>query len=240
MTASPAPEGTSETLGVLAKLLLGVAIFSAVIGGYFLLLAARSHQPLPDDQVSNGRCIVWLVGSSSIRRWSSAPAQLAGWQVHNRGVEGARLPQLMNRLSSTPIDHSPAAIVLYAGENDLFDGASEVTVAKQLEQLAATLQKRAPQAKIFLASMKPSPTRWNNRRAQVSVDGRLRSFAQANANIYFVDAGEVLLVNGKPGPFYKEDGIHLSPQGYRRWGNQISQHLNINFSDSTDHCADGG
>ncbi len=240
MTASPATQGISETLGVLAKLLLSVAIFSAVIGGYFLLLAARSHQPLPDDQVSNGRCIVWLVGSSSIRRWSSAPGQLAGWQVHNRGVEGARLPQLLNRLSSTPIDHSPTAIVLYAGENDLFDGTSEVTVAKQLEQLAITLRKRAPQTKIFLASMKPSPTRWNNRRAQLGVDGRLRSFAQANVNIDFIDAGQVLLINGKPGPFYKEDGVHLSRRGYHRWGNKISQHLNFNFNNSADHCADGG
>lgn len=154
-----------------------------------LNVSERTHEPLPDAQISSGRCVLWLVGSSSVHRWTSADTQLESWQIHNRGIEAARLPELQQRVIRTAQDVAPAAIVLYAGENDLADGVAEASVASGLEKLAVTLALQAPEAIIFLVSMKPSPNRWGNRLAQLAVDARLRRFTATRRNMKFVDAG---------------------------------------------------
>lgn len=225
-------------LAASAKLLFGVAVFATTVGAYtYLADTARMHMPLPDEKKSAGRCTIWLVGSSSIYRWKSAAADLDGWQVRNRGIEGARLPELQQRLDLTTEMGLPSAIIFYAGENDLADGVGAPVVLDHLEHLATTLMRRAPSAKLFIVSMKPSPTRWANRPAQLAVDEGLRRFVRRGANIELIEAGDLLLSGGKPGDFYREDGIHLSPAGYARWGGEIERRMNARMRDRSDHCA---
>ncbi|SEJ89365.1 Lysophospholipase L1 [Sphingomonas sp. OV641] len=233
--SSPEP---ASILGTLAKLLFGLLVFSVITGTFlFFRFPDRTREPLPDAQVSNGRCVLWLVGSSSIHRWASAQTQLGSWQIHNRGIEGARLPELQQRVLLTAKEMAPTAIILYAGENDLADGVADAPVASRLEKLAGTLAQQAPKATILLVSMKPSPTRWSNRQAQIAVDARLRRFVAARANMEFVDAGQTLLNGGTPGPFYMDDGIHLSSAGYRVWGDEIERHLDRSFDLSSERCS---
>lgn len=209
-----------------------MAVFSAITGTFLMLnIAKRPLEPLPDAQISSGRCVVWLVGSSSVHRWTSADTQLESWQIHNRGIEAARLPELQQRVMLSSKDAAPAAIVLYAGENDIADGVAETSVASQLEKLAVALELQAPKAVILLVSMKPSPSRWSNRPAQLAVDARLRRFTATRPNMKFVDAGGTLLIGGTPGPFYIDDGVHLSPAGYEVWGDEIERQLDRSFNE---------
>lgn len=230
------PELRSK-LGTLAKLIFGLAVFSVITGTFLMLnVSERTHEPLPDAQISSGRCVLWLVGSSSVHRWTSADTQLESWQIHNRGIEAARLPELQQRVIRTAQDVAPAAIVLYAGENDLADGVAEASVASGLEKLAVTLALQAPEAIILLVSMKPSPNRWGNRLAQLAVDARLRRFTATRRNMKFVDAGRTLLIGSAPGPFYIADGIHLSPAGYEVWGDEIERQLDQSFNANSERC----
>lgn len=223
--------------GTLAKLLFGVIVFGTTIGAYtYLSDAARMHSPLPDDKVLDGGCAVWLIGSSSIHRWETAEADLNGWQVHNRGIEGARLPELQKRLDLTKSGAEPTAIILYAGENDLSDAVAAPIVLAHLKQIAATLIQHAPRAKLFLVSMKPSPARWNDRSAQLAVNAGLEQIARLHPNIYTIEAGDLLLTGGKPGAFYRDDGIHLSQAGYTRWGGEIERQLNAQVRRRSEQC----
>lgn len=215
-----------EVEATVGKLALAAGVFVAIIAGYFFLTSwQHGHSPLPGRIAVGGRCTVWLVGSSSMRRWNSAERDLAGWTVYNRGIEGARLPELALRLGRTGSEPAPAAIVLYAGENDIADGADPATVSRGLVGLAQALRTRAPDSVLLLVSMKPSPTRWPNRPAQIAVDAAMRRFAASQPRTAFVPAGERLLVGARPGDFYHEDGIHLVEEGYRQWSRPIATDL---------------
>ena len=51
-----------------------------------------------------------------------------GWQVLNRGVNGERSDQIRARASiATCIDAAPAAVVIIAGVNDVYQGAPAST-----------------------------------------------------------------------------------------------------------------
>jgi lysophospholipase L1-like esterase len=227
-----------QVAGTIAKLLFAVAVFGTTVGAYFFATnTARMHSPLPDHKESGGSCIVWLVGSSSIHRWKTAVTDLDGWQVHNRGIEGARLPELKQRLDLTRTGGTPSAIIFYAGENDLADAVGVPEVLDHLEQVATALVRHKPKAKVFLVSMKPSPARWNDRPAQLAVNEGLKQFARSQPNIYLVEAGDLLLTEGKPGNFFNSDGIHLSPQGYARWGGEIERQLNTRLDNRSGKCA---
>lgn len=220
-----------------AKLLFAAGVFFAMVGGYFYLTTtARLRMPLPDKRVSNGRCVLWLVGSSSMHRWKTAGVDLGGWQVHNRGVEGARLPELQQRLALNEAAAQPDAILLYAGENDLADEESVTVVLANLKGVAATLVRDTPDAKLFIISMKPSPGRWANRPAQVALNAGLHQFAHGRSGTSVIDAGDLLLTDGQPGNYYQEDGIHLSSAGYARWGSEIERQLNVGFKGLPTRC----
>ncbi|WP_185209657.1 GDSL-type esterase/lipase family protein [Sphingomonas sp. NBWT7] len=209
-------------MATLGKLALAGGVFIAIITGYFLFTTwQHGHAPLPGRIATGGRCTVWLVGSSSMHRWENAERDLAGWTVYNRGIEGARLSELTLRLTKTRGEPAPAAIVLYAGENDIADGADPKEVARELADLAKALRVRAPGSALLIVSMKPSPTRWRNRPAQLAVDAAMSRFAAGMPRTAFVAAGERLLVDGRPGNFYRDDGVHLMEQGYRRWSTPI-------------------
>ncbi|WP_085810337.1 GDSL-type esterase/lipase family protein [Sphingomonas sp. TZW2008] len=215
-----------EIAATVGKLALAAGVFVAIIAGYFFFISwQHGHSPLPGRIAAGGRCTVWLVGSSSLHRWDSAERDLAGWTVYNRGIEGARLPELALRLGRTGGEPAPAAIVLYAGENDIADGTDPAAVSRGLVGLAKALRARAPDSMLLIVSMKPSPTRWLNRPAQLAVDAAMRRFAASQPRTAFVPAGEQLLVGARPGNFYHEDGIHLVEEGYRRWSRPIATGL---------------
>ena len=44
-------------------------------------------------------------------------------------------------------------------------------------------------------------------------------------DIGFVDVAPSLLIGGRPGPYYVEDGIHLNEAGYRTWGGAVRRAL---------------
>jgi hypothetical protein len=57
-------------------------------------------------------------GSSSIRRWKTLSQDFVGYPVVNCGFGGSRLSDCVRYLSRLVLRLKPAAVVLYAGDND--------------------------------------------------------------------------------------------------------------------------
>lgn len=226
MTTRGASSVVQRSGRVLGKVLVAVIVFTVIVAGYSYGSAyVRRYFPLPDEGPGGAGCPVWLVGSSSMHRWTGAARDLPGWSVHNRGIEGARLGELIDRLGRTTPSPAPAAIVFYAGENDLAAGEPAEAVSRDVTRMVDGLRRIAPDAPLYLVSMKPSPTRWQTRAAQLAVDADSRRLARRLPNTHFVEAGRLLLVAGRPGDFYGADGIHLSSAGYTVWGAEVARHL---------------
>jgi lysophospholipase L1-like esterase len=56
------------------------------------------------------------------------------------------------------------------------------------------------------------------RGAQLEDDRLVAQAIAKRPGTAFVPAGAQLLVDGAPGPYYREDGIHLDERGYAVWG----------------------
>lgn len=204
--------------GTVLKLLLGVAVFVATCAGWLVFQAERErHSPLPNGGGGEA-CGLWFVGSSSMHKWVTLQRDMLPWQTHNRGVDGANLDYLADRFASEPGAVPPKAIVFYGGENDIAKGASVEQALVQIERIVAEKRQLYGALPMFIVSVKPSPTRWRFRPAQTRLNRGLAALASQRGDLHFIDIVPLLLVNGRPGPFYQADGIHLSHVGYRRWG----------------------
>lgn len=221
-----------------AKAAFGVGVFTATMAAWSVAGPDfMAHRPLPDGGVE-GRCAIWFVGSSSIHRWTSMARDLAPWEVHNRGVNGALIGEVTARFLNEPAQVAPAAIVIYLGENDIADGAAPDDVARDVEDLVRHAERRMPHAQIYVIGLKPSPTRWTQYDGQQRVNAALAADSARNQRLHFLDVGHALLVNGAPGPFYQPDGIHLDVAGYRRWASMVRAGIEASMSVSMRRACD--
>ena len=180
-----------------------------------------SHQPLPGNVGDDGPCAVWFVGSSTIARWDSMHHDMAPWHTENRGVGGALIDELTERFERDRLQGAPGTMVVYVGDNDLAAGQTTDEVAAALFAFIASIHTRMPDTRLVVLGVKPSPARWGLRGAQLRLDGLLRDRFGAVPRTSFADVGPSLLVDGRPGPFFVEDGIHLNEAGYRTWGGAV-------------------
>jgi lysophospholipase L1-like esterase len=81
----------------------------------FALEEARA--PMPRDAVL-------FYGSSSIRFWQTLAQDFPELAVVNRGFGGSTLAECVEEMERLVFPVQPRAVVLYAGENDLDQGAS--------------------------------------------------------------------------------------------------------------------
>ncbi len=219
------PRSPARTPRRLPKLLVGLAVFATVTGAYATMIHHRATdeaaQRLPDGDRPTGRCSLWFVGSSTIARWQTLSRDMAPWDAHRRGVEGAVLPQLTRWFGNDPAGPRPAAIILYGGENDIAGGASADDTIRAYRHFIAAKVARFGALPVIALSLKPSPTRWSNLPDQTRFNRWLSRYALERHDLSLVDIRPLLLVDRRPGPFYADDGIHLNPAGYTRWTTAI-------------------
>ena len=176
----------------------------------------EAKEPLPGAGPGN-RCEIWFVGSSTIHRWDNLAADMAPWRTVKRGVDGANLGQIVERLALDPAKVPPRAIVLYAGENDLATGADEELVLAELHRFMAIKSRLFGTLPVIAVSVKPSPGRWTYRPRQLRYNALTEQLAAKREDLDYVEIGPTLMAGDKPGDHYVRDGIHLTPEGYRVW-----------------------
>ena len=160
-----------------------------------------------------------FVGSSTIRLWPDLAADMAPWPVIQRGFGGATLLDVVMHADLLFAPHRPAAVVLYAGENDVAEGADADTVVSRLRWLQArrrALAETSPPL-VFLGH-KPSPARFDLWPAMQATNRAVAELPAPDGPAAIVDLAAWLLgVDGRPvGRLYAADGLHLAPAGYAR------------------------
>ena len=177
---------------------------------------AEAREPLPQEPVL-------FYGSSSIRFWATLTEDFPGLPVVNRAFGGSTLRECVAELERLVFPVAPRAIVLYAGDNDLDQGASPESVAACFEEFVSAIDDRLGLVPIAFLSIKPSPARFwniaNIRRANALIREALARWPQAD----FLDlVPPMLRPEGGPRPeLFTEDGLHLNAVGYRMWAEQV-------------------
>ena len=159
---------------------------------------------------------ILFVGSSSIRMWPTAAA-FPDHSVINRGFGGAEFPDIFYYYEQVITRYAPAKILLYVGDNDVARGKSADAVFADYLTSVAWIKRDLPGSELHFISVKPSKDRWSYWPVMAEVNERVAAYADADPLLGYVDLAAPLLIDGEPGPFYIEDGLHLNAAGYERW-----------------------
>ncbi len=182
-----------------------------------------SLQPPPKNAIL-------FIGSSSFRMWSDVQKDFSGYTIINRGFGGSTLPDVIHFAPDLIFPYQPKQLVIYCGDNDL---AADSTVLGQtvLERFKALYKiirdTLGEEVNVAFVSVKPSPSRENLLPEMIVANTLIEQYLSKEKNAAFIDVFHPMLNDdGKLRPeLYKEDMLHMKPEGYAIWQKVIEPYL---------------
>jgi lysophospholipase L1-like esterase len=178
-----------------------------------------------DDPPDPGSIV--FVGSSSILFWDTLSEDMAPIPVLNRGFGGSVIAHATHFADRIVLPYEPAAIVLYAGDNDIAFGSSSDCTLRDFEAFVGQIHTAAPGIPIYYISIKPSPSRmalWSDMdRANQLIEARTTT----GAALHFIGVSEAMFdAQGQPiAALFLDDGLHMTAAGYRLWSSIVRPRL---------------
>lgn len=167
--------------------------------------------------------IVFL-GSSSIRRWNTLAEDFAGHSVLRRGFGGSQLIDCTMYVHRIVSPYRPAAVAVYAGDNDIGKGKSADRVLHDFCMLVEAIHGFDAQIEIGFIAIKPSPKRWELWSEANAANQMVDAFAKNHPHVTFLDIATPMLgADGRPKPeYFVEDDLHMTAAGYKVWTEVIT------------------
>jgi lysophospholipase L1-like esterase len=158
-------------------------------------------------------------GSSSIRLWENIDQAFPGRTVVNRGFGGSTLAECIELIPRLIVPLAPAALILYAADNDLDQGASPEHVLYLFTQFIERIRASFPALPVAFISVKPSPARFWNITNIWHANTLIQSNAPRHPGVTFLDMfTRMLSPSGGPRPdLFSPDGLHMNQSGYDLW-----------------------
>ena len=171
---------------------------------------------------------VVFVGSSSIRLWEGLETAFERFPtVVKRGFGGSTAADCAEHVDSLVAPYRPRIVVLYAGENDLAEGAAADEVASRVRAFIQQVRAAQPTTHIAVVSIKPSPLRAELLPAIREANARIRAILASVPNAQFIDVHSLMLdAEGHPrAELFGADRLHMSAAGYALWRREINARL---------------
>jgi lysophospholipase L1-like esterase len=179
-------------------------------------------------------------GSSSIRRWKTLSQDFVGYPVVNCGFGGSRLTDCVRYVSRLVLRLKPAAVVLYAGDNDLAQGARPDQAFASFRDLYAALRRYSEKMPIAYISVKPCPARIRYIDNIIRFNQMVQAFLKTQPATQYIDIYSAMLgPDHKPNPaLFVQDQIHLSDLGYQMLRRDVSLFLTSEIHPSSANIVD--
>lgn len=177
--------------------------------------ADQTNPPAPGE--------ILLIGSSSIRKWTTAPAQFPKHRLIMRGFGGSYLSDSVAFADRIAIPYQPKLILLYAGDNDIAGGKSPEQVLADFKAFVAKIHAARPETRIGYIAIKCSPSRVKYLQPMRTANRLIQEFAATDPRLIYVDVFTPALdAAGQPRPeLYLADQLHLNATGYKLWADII-------------------
>lgn len=168
-----------------------------------------------------------FIGSSSIARWNNLAESFPDLKVVNRGFGGSELADSAKYASRVVVPYAPRIVVLYAGENDLNRGVAPEVIASDFDRFSQLIHTSLPAARVVVIGLKPSLLRWKLRDGMQQTNTLIRTRCAIDRRCVYVDPWPSMIgKDGTPKPeFFVEDGLHMTPEGYKAWTEMLRPHL---------------
>ena len=138
------------------------------------------------------------------------------WQVLNRGVNGERSDQIRARFDRDVLAAKPAAVVIIAGVNDIYQGRTPDVVQRELE--AMYVAAHAARIQVVAGTIIPFDTATPDQNARMhAVNAWIRDHSARHEGVTFCDTRAAVAATGQADRLVSSpDGLHPSPEGYKR------------------------
>jgi lysophospholipase L1-like esterase len=156
-----------------------------------------------------------------------AVAAVAPYSI-NYGIGGETTAQLLDALPYYKSLHRSKKVVLAIGHNDIALGKQK-GLNERYEKIIAALPSEIP---LIWCSVMPFKVASGMKMKESDVDDAnrtIKSLCEKRGNCVFVDTCSFLadsdnhIIEGH----FLEDGVHLSPEGYRQWIKALKEALNL-------------
>lgn len=166
---------------------------------------------------------VVFIGSSSIRMWRTLGTDFPGVRTLNHGFGGSHLEDSVHHFGRLVRPFAPAAVVLYAGENDVAGGMAPEKVLADFREFRRLLREAAPGAALVFVSLKPSPSRERHLAAMARTNALIAAECAHDPRAAFVDVATPMLdAGGQPRvELFLSDRLHLNAAGYALWAARV-------------------
>lgn len=174
---------------------------------------------------------VVFYGSSSIRLWESLADDFVDVKPTNLGFGGSTLAACAWFFERLVVPYKPRSIVFYAGDNDLGDGCLPDAIVQSFRELLVKVDRYCGPIPFAFLSIKPSPARWHLLDKIRYTNVMIQQELVRRDPSYYIDVFNPMLHEYRdPRPeLFIEDGLHLSPAGYRLWVEVVSKYADVIF-----------
>ena len=140
------------------------------------------------------------------------------WTVINRGVNGERSDQILARFDRDVIQASPAAVVIIAGVNDVYQGRTVDHVIEQLHGMYA----RAAGAGILVVAGSIVP--YNTATPEQNTRMRqINDWIRRQPDVAFADTRSAVAASDNPDQLFESpDSLHPTAAGYHCMADAIA------------------
>ena len=162
-----------------------------------------------------------FAGSSSFARWETLVDEMKPLDVINRGFGGSQYPDLNQYAKRIVIAYRPRAVVIYEGDNDLAAGSSKTpeSVANDTRAFVQIIHSALPETWIYIISIKPSQSRWNEWPRMKAANRLIRHFASTQKRVQYIDVASAMFdtQGNLRADLFVEDGLHPTQKCYALW-----------------------
>jgi lysophospholipase L1-like esterase len=181
-----------------------------------------------------------FTGSSSITLWDTLRQDMAPLRVLNRGFGGSKIDQVAQYAPRTVVPYNPAAVVLFAGTNDITGRKPKTAqqVCAGYRAFVETVRRALPETVIYYISITPTPARWQHWSEVCEANEQIRTATFSGHDLHYIDLTPGILgPDGEPRrELYRSDRLHPNQKGYAVWSAIIKPVLLADLSEHQGCC----
>jgi lysophospholipase L1-like esterase len=171
-----------------------------------------------DAKTPPAKCGILFIGSATIAGWKSLEADMAPAPVLGRGLGGSTVADEIFYFDKIVTPYRPRAIFIYVGENDVVNGLNPGEVLADFKSFMALKRKTLGATQVYFLSAKAAPARLTFARNEQAANDLIQTFARTQPDIHYIDISHPMWEDGRLfgtlRPIYRQDGIHLTEEGY--------------------------
>lgn len=180
---------------------------------------------LEDEIAGKQPDAIVATGSSSMKYWRNRIHEdLAPLTIISRGFGGSNMNDVLHYLDELVLKHDPRAVMIYEGDNDVWQDVSIATILETYSKAIAKIHDHDPGIRIYMISIKPSIDRESMWPQMREINSAMKSMAESHDNLIYIDvASSMLQPDGSiMADIFVSDMLHLNQKGYDIWRDAIA------------------